>query len=110
MGVLLFEIFSLAPEALQLFSFKNVEDLYESPMLKAHGKAVVGAVDATVHLLDDVSKLIPILKNLGSSTTEKNCWGTLRCRRASCGKCDWVCAEWVVGGANKRMGEGVFDD
>lgn len=71
-GVLLFrEIFSLAPEALQLFSFKNVEDLYESPMLKAHGKSVVGAVDAAVHLLDDVSKLIPILEELGQFHNRK---------------------------------------
>ena len=75
-GVLLFkEIFSLAPEALQLFSFKNVEDLYESPRLKAHGKAVVGAVDAAVHLLDDVSKLIPILEELGQFHNRKKIVG-----------------------------------
>ena len=75
-GVLLFrEIFSLAPEALALFSFKDVEDVYESPMLKAHGKAVVGAVDAAVHLLDDVSKLVPILEELGQFHNKKNIVG-----------------------------------
>jgi len=72
-GVLLFrEIFSLAPGALELFSFRNVEDLYESPMLKAHGKAVIGAVDAAVHLLDDVSKLVPILEELGQFHNKRN--------------------------------------
>lgn len=75
-GVLLFrEIFSLAPGALALFSFKDVEDVYESPMLKAHGKAVVGAVDAAVHLLDDVSKLVPILEELGQFHNKKNIVG-----------------------------------
>ena len=75
-GVFLFrEIFSLAPEALALFSFKDVEDVYESPMLKAHGKAVVGAVDAAVHLLDDVSKLVPILEELGQFHNKKNIVG-----------------------------------
>ena len=75
-GVLLFrEIFSLAPGALELFSFKDVEDVYESPMLKAHGKAVVGAVDAAVHLLDDVSKLVPILEELGQFHNKKNIVG-----------------------------------
>ena len=76
LGVLLFrEIFSLAPGALELFSFKDVEDVYESPMLKAHGKAVVGAVDAAVHLLDDVSKLVPILEELGQFHNKKNIVG-----------------------------------
>ena len=75
-GVLLFrEIFSLAPGALELFSFKDVEDVYESPMLKAHGKAVVGAVDAAVHLMDDVSKLVPILEELGQFHNKKNIVG-----------------------------------
>lgn len=72
-GVLLFrEIFSLAPGALELFSFRNVEDVYESPMLKAHGKAVIGAVDAAVHLLDDISKLVPILEELGQFHNKRN--------------------------------------
>ena len=76
LGVLLFrEIFSLAPGALELFSFKDVEDVYESPMLKAHGKAVVGAVDAAVHLLDDVSRLVPILEELGQFHNKKNIVG-----------------------------------
>jgi len=75
-GVLLFrEIFSLAPGALELFSFKDVEDVYESQMLKAHGKAVVGAVDAAVHLLDDVSKLVPILEELGQFHNKRNIVG-----------------------------------
>ena len=65
----------MAPGALALFSFKDVEDVYESPMLKAHGKAVVGAVDAAVHLLDDVSKLVPILEELGQFHNKKNIVG-----------------------------------
>ena len=36
-GVLLFKkIFEIAPEALGLFSFKDEEDVYNSPKLKAH--------------------------------------------------------------------------
>ena len=48
-GVLLFyNIFHLAPEALQMFSFKDQDNLYESPVLKAHGSGVMRAMDKAV--------------------------------------------------------------
>ena len=48
-GVLLFKnIFTVAPEALELFSFKNEPDLYDSPKLKAHGANVVSTVGKAV--------------------------------------------------------------
>lgn len=41
-GVLIFKnIFALAPEALQLFSFKNEPDLHRSEKLRRHGAKVV---------------------------------------------------------------------
>jgi len=44
-GVLLFKnIFTIAPEALELFSFRNEPNLYDSLTLKAHGVNVVNTV------------------------------------------------------------------
>ena len=41
-------IFTAAPEALQLFSFKDVPDLYNSPQLKKHGVTVIKTVGTAV--------------------------------------------------------------
>jgi hypothetical protein len=55
-GVLLFKnIFTIAPGALQLFSFKDEPNLYEGENLKKHGLRVVGMVDKCVAALDDLS-------------------------------------------------------
>jgi len=67
-GVLLFKnIFTIAPEALGLFSFKDEADLYESESLKAHGKNVVTYVGHAVDGLRTPDKLAPILKDLGKT-------------------------------------------
>ena len=51
-GVILFRnIFQIAPEALQLFSFKDEPDLYESNKLKKHGANVMKAVNNAVENL-----------------------------------------------------------
>ena len=45
-GVILFKhIFQLAPGALEMFSFKDEPDLYNSPKLIKHGQNVFKAVD-----------------------------------------------------------------
>lgn len=64
-GVLLFKnIFEIAPEALQLFSFKNESDLYESPALKRHATKVVMTVDTAVKNLRQLETLVPVLEGL----------------------------------------------
>jgi len=64
-GVLLFKnIFTAAPEALALFSFKDEADLYESVTLKAHGVKVVTTVDVAVSTLRDLPALVPVLQEL----------------------------------------------
>ena len=62
-GVALFKnIFEIAPQALQLFSFKDEPNLYESPKLKKHGKMVIKAVEKA--LFEFVSQT-EALKSLG---------------------------------------------
>lgn len=61
-------IFSIAPEAKALFSFKDLEgeELYASPRLITHAKKVVGAVNKSVEMLgEDLDPLVTILKALG---------------------------------------------
>jgi len=67
-GVLLFKnIFTIAPSAVELFSFKDTKDLYNSQALKAHGKTVVSTVGQAVAGLRDLNALVPVLKNLGKT-------------------------------------------
>ena len=51
-GVILFRhIFTIAPGALEMFSFKDEPNLYESPKLIKHGQNVMKYVDkAVAHL------------------------------------------------------------
>lgn len=71
-GVLLFKrIFEIAPQALQLFSFRREPDLYNSPKLKAHGKKVVETVGHAVAGLQTLDALWPILRNLGKAHSSK---------------------------------------
>lgn len=66
-GVLLFRnVFTIAPEALQLFSFRNEPNLYESAIMKWHGKNVMVHVGHAVAGLRTVDKLVPVLKALGA--------------------------------------------
>ncbi|CAK0893044.1 unnamed protein product, partial [Prorocentrum cordatum] len=65
-GVLLFkQIFDIAPQALQLFAFKDEPNLYDSPKLKGHGVKVVTTVDAVVNSVRDLEALKPTLQDLG---------------------------------------------
>ena len=66
MGVLLFKnIFTIAPGALDLFYFKNEEDLYNTTGLKKHGLAVVNMVGTAVAGLHDLDSIVPTLQALG---------------------------------------------
>ena len=63
-GVLLFKnIFEIAPQALDLFSFKDEEDLYESAALKKHASGVMKAIEAAVN---DFGGIQTALKDLGA--------------------------------------------
>lgn len=65
-GIAFFKrIFEIAPEALQLFSFKDEPNLYESEKLKTHATKVMTTVGVAVAGLVDVAKLVPVLKGLG---------------------------------------------
>ena len=41
-------IFTLEPEALQLYSFRNEEDLYSSEALKKHALKLLGSLDSVI--------------------------------------------------------------
>ena len=64
-------IFKIAPGALQLFSFKDEEDLYNCESLKKHGVRVVMTVDKAVQGLNDLGVIVPILQNLGKIHVDK---------------------------------------
>ena len=70
-GVLLFKnIFTIAPEALELFSFRNEPNLYDSLTLKAHGVNVVNTVGKAVAGLREFYTLVPALAALGERHVE----------------------------------------
>lgn len=58
-------VFTAAPQALQLFSFKDEADIYESRALKSHGAAVINTVGIAVAGLRDFESLVPLLQVLG---------------------------------------------
>ena len=60
------EIFATAPGVLQLFPFKDELDVYGSPALKTHALGVMKTVGTAVSMLDDLSALVPVLKDLGA--------------------------------------------
>jgi len=64
--MLMRNIFQIAPEALNLYSFRDVTDLYNSPELKAHYTKLLKAIDSVVISIkipyDDV---IETLRKLG---------------------------------------------
>ena len=62
-GLILFKnIFTAAPDAINLFSFKGTSDLYNSVQLKRHGKMVVMKVNDAVSLLNNLDVLVPALQ------------------------------------------------
>jgi len=65
-GVLLFKhIFEIAPEALQLFKFKDESNVFESTLLKSHSNKVIATVDVAVNSLGDLNVLVAVLRALG---------------------------------------------
>lgn len=68
-GVILFRyIFTIAPSALQLFSFRTDPDVmtYQTPGLKAHGVKVVATVGTAVKGLREFEVLLPTLEALAT--------------------------------------------
>jgi len=63
--ILMKNIFTIAPEALQLYSFKDVENLYESPELKRHYTKLINSLDGAIGLLSDKKELDKTLNSLG---------------------------------------------
>jgi len=63
--ILMKNIFTLAPEALQLYSFRNVKDLYGSPELKKHASKLLGSLDKVITGIKNPEALEPVLKKLG---------------------------------------------
>ena len=62
--VLLYKnLFAIAPEALQLFSFRDEPDLYNSPKLLKHGKNVIKYMDRAI---TDLEKFDEKLNALGT--------------------------------------------
>ena len=71
-GIVLFKnIFKIAPGALQLFSFRDEPDLYNSDILKMHGSTVVKTVAAAVQGLNTIEQLVPVLMDLGFKHAQK---------------------------------------
>jgi hemoglobin-like flavoprotein len=67
-GCLLFKkIFTIAPGAIQLFSFRDDENLYESRAFKKHCRFVMEAIRSAVEELDDAEALIRQLTRLGQA-------------------------------------------
>jgi len=65
-GVKLFRnIFEMSPGAVQLFPFKNEQDLYNSEKLKLHGVKVVTVVGLAVGSLEKLDDVIPTVQDLG---------------------------------------------
>ena len=56
----------IAPGAVDLFSFKDEPDMYNSAKFMKHARGVMNAVGMAVAGLDDVAKLVPVLKELGA--------------------------------------------
>jgi hypothetical protein len=50
---------------LLMFSFKEEKNIYKSQAFRDHALKVMQAVGMAVEGLDDLEKLIPMLKNLG---------------------------------------------
>lgn len=59
-------IFAQAPSALEMFSFKDDKNMYESDSFKKHARNVVLTVGRAVAGLRDLAATAPILVSLGA--------------------------------------------
>ena len=60
------EIFAIAPGAVEMFSFKDEADMYDSPRFKKHALGVVKVVSVAVKHLNNLDNVVPVLKSLGA--------------------------------------------
>jgi len=63
--LLMRNIFKIEPTALQLYSFKNVADLYESKELKSHYTKLIGSLNSVIESLSDPKDIGKTMKELG---------------------------------------------
>lgn len=59
-------VFSQAPEVLEMFSFKNDENMYESASFKRHSRGILMTVGRCVAGLKDLETITPTLVTLGA--------------------------------------------
>jgi len=65
-GVSIFmNFFKISPSSIQIFSFRDVENLQESKELKSHASKVVAVIDRIIQNLESISDIIPFLEQLG---------------------------------------------
>mmetsp|Transcript_3907 Transcript_3907/g.5592 ORF Transcript_3907/g.5592 Transcript_3907/m.5592 type:complete len:213 (+) Transcript_3907:43-681(+) len=64
------KLFEIAPGALKLFRFRYHNDLMRSFSFKAHSYAVMNAMDDVIKNLDDLNKIVHILRTLGKLHAE----------------------------------------
>lgn len=66
MGTIFYkQLFTLNPDLLELFSFKDEPNMYESNKLRVQGSRVFRSVAAACSMVNDVDKLVPKLQVLG---------------------------------------------
>merc|ERR1712226_427480 len=66
-GKLLYQnIFKIAPGALQMFSFKDEPDMYNSSRFKQVSTRTVATVGTAVSMLRNLDDLVPVLADLGT--------------------------------------------
>lgn len=58
-------VFTAAPQTVQLFSFRDEPDIYASKSLRNHGAAVINTVGIAVAGLRDFESLVPLIQVLG---------------------------------------------
>lgn len=60
-------LFTISPRMIGLFSFRDEENLYRSPLLKDHYLKVLAAIESTIYkMLDTKDDLKETLKSLGA--------------------------------------------
>lgn len=59
-------VFSKAPEALKMFSFRDNDNMFESESFKKHARGVVMTVGRAVAGLRDINSILPSIMELGA--------------------------------------------
>mmetsp|Transcript_12393 Transcript_12393/g.19338 ORF Transcript_12393/g.19338 Transcript_12393/m.19338 type:complete len:250 (+) Transcript_12393:1460-2209(+) len=67
-GVKIFEnLFDIAPEALELFPFKDEPNLFEGESMKKHASNVMNAIGMAIEGIDKLEPALPTLTSLGAN-------------------------------------------